>query len=186
MVGASALTASLNHAVGRLKPAGEPAETPVAARIEAASASADQAQAGLRRDVLALFEAVGMAEAAVRSVPVAPDVLHQRVLDLLPGRTGMAAPPEYMICGAAPHSGLGHHARRSMSVSPGGPGASVRGGDCSTLVSAFQLPWTGFSMRCRVRMACTIAASAGSPSFGARLLPTRRSPRPSSLTYWTP
>ncbi|WP_320068855.1 condensation domain-containing protein [Micromonospora sp. RTGN7] len=53
---------------------------------------------------------------------VSPQALHERVLDLLPGRTGVAAPAEYVICAAPPHSGSGPDAWRAVPATERGSG----------------------------------------------------------------
>jgi hypothetical protein len=63
--------------------------------------------------------------AYVAGTSVSPDVLHQRVLDLLPGRTGVAAPAEYVMCGAAPRPGAGLRSWQSTSVVARGSGRSA-------------------------------------------------------------
>jgi Condensation domain len=40
--------------------------------------------------------------AYVAGLPISPRALHETVLDLLPGRTGVAAPAEYVICSTPP------------------------------------------------------------------------------------
>ncbi|WP_194823227.1 condensation domain-containing protein [Micromonospora sp. S-DT3-3-22] len=51
-----------------------------------------------------------------------PQELHRRVLDALPGRPGVAAPTEYVICRSAPPAGAGPDAWRDMPVLARGPG----------------------------------------------------------------
>lgn len=59
---------------------------------------------------------------AAGSPSPSPDTLHDRVLELLPGRTGVAAPAEYLLCGSAPRTGSGPDAWRAMPVVASGSG----------------------------------------------------------------
>lgn len=51
-----------------------------------------------------------------------PGELHRRVLDALPGRPGLVAPTEYVICGSAPPTGAGADAWRAVPVLARGAG----------------------------------------------------------------
>ncbi|WP_431912319.1 condensation domain-containing protein [Micromonospora carbonacea] len=60
--------------------------------------------------------------AYVADASAVPEELHRRVLDLLPGRTGVAAPDGYVACAAAPPAGAGPDAWRGVPVVARGPG----------------------------------------------------------------
>ncbi|KXK62285.1 hypothetical protein AWW66_09100 [Micromonospora rosaria] len=60
--------------------------------------------------------------AYVADPSLSPGTLHRRVLDLLPGQTGVAAPTEYVICAAAPRTGSGPAAWRDAPVAARGSG----------------------------------------------------------------
>ncbi|MFG1804353.1 condensation domain-containing protein [Micromonospora carbonacea] len=60
--------------------------------------------------------------AYVADASAVPEELHRRVLALLPGRTGVAAPDGYVACAAAPPAGAGPDAWRGVPVVARGPG----------------------------------------------------------------
>lgn len=63
--------------------------------------------------------------AYVAGLPISPEALHEMVLDLLPGRTGAAAPAEYVICEAAPPDGASVEDWKTIpgaAYAPGIPG----------------------------------------------------------------
>jgi hypothetical protein len=60
--------------------------------------------------------------AYVAAASVRPEDLHQRVLDALPAKPGVAAPAEYVICDSAPPAGTGLDGWRGMTVVASGSG----------------------------------------------------------------
>ncbi|MGC4806724.1 condensation domain-containing protein [Micromonospora sp. DT233] len=71
---------------------------------------------GAEAAVLADPGGTGKLTAYVADPAAAPQALHRRVLDLLPGRTGVAAPTEYVLCAAAPPAGTGPDGWRAAPV----------------------------------------------------------------------
>ncbi|WP_431894437.1 condensation domain-containing protein [Micromonospora haikouensis] len=82
-----------------------------------------EAAGGVEVAVLAAGPAPGTGLTAyVADASAVPEELHRRVLDLLPGRTGVAAPDGYVACVAAPPAGAGPDAWRGVPVAARGPG----------------------------------------------------------------
>ncbi|WP_433687443.1 condensation domain-containing protein [Micromonospora carbonacea] len=82
-----------------------------------------EAAGGVEVAVLAAGPAPGTGLTAyVADASAVPEELHRRVLALLPGRTGVAAPDGYVACAAAPPAGAGPDAWRGVPVVARGPG----------------------------------------------------------------
>ncbi|MFG1904124.1 condensation domain-containing protein [Micromonospora carbonacea] len=85
-----------------------------------------EAAGGVEVAVLAAGPAPGTGLTAyVADASAVPEELHRRVLALLPGRTGVAAPDGYVACAAAPPAGAGPDAWRGVPVVARGPGRPV-------------------------------------------------------------
>ncbi|MFI2667415.1 condensation domain-containing protein [Micromonospora carbonacea] len=82
-----------------------------------------EAAGGVEVAVLAAGPAPGTGLTAyVADASAVPEELHRRVLALLPGRTGVAAPDGYVACASAPPAGAGPDAWRGVPVVARGPG----------------------------------------------------------------